>query len=246
MPRGSFNSARFYAITRTRYSWVVRLTRQGQRFEKSFSDRHYGGRPNALVHATDWRDRIVRAHPPQPRREKAMRPKGGNGPMPGVTADIDSHGKIQRWRAKTYVDKGTVLQRTFSATQHGQAAEHLAAQERARQLQQVTGLAWIHPEESQLRLAPSSVAPLPPVPEPIPANQVVRTSNSSGFPGVVRRARHWTAQTTTGGRWVSQSFRIERYGEEVALILAVWARLDQLAAVGTQDNLKAARAQPDA
>jgi len=246
MPRGSFNAVRFYAITRSRYSWVVRLIRHGQRFEKSFSDRAYGGEPSALLHATAWRDRIVREHPPKPRREKAMRPTGGNGPVPGVTADLDKQGKIQRWRAKTYVAEGTILQRTFSVTQHGRAAEQLATQERERQLQQVTGLAWIHPAESQLRRAPASRAVLPAVPEPVPANQVLRTSNSSGFPGVVRRARHWTAQTTTGGRWVSQSFRVERYGEEVALILAVWARLDQLAADAAQSNLKGSRAQSGA
>lgn len=246
MPRGSFNAVPFYAITRSRYGWVVRLTRHGQRFEKSFSDRAYGGEPSALLYATKWRDRMVREHPPRPRREKAMRPMGGNGPMPGVTADIDKHGKVQRWRAKTYVGENTVLQRTFSITQHGRSARRLATEERERQLQQVNGLAWIHPVESQLRLAPSSRTALPVVPESVPANQVVRTSNSSGFPGVVRRARYWTAQTTTGGRWVSQSFRVDDLGEEVALILAVWARLDQLAANGAPSNLKGIRAQSGA
>lgn len=233
MPKGQYNRDKFYAISRGRYGWSVRLTRDGQRIEKSFSDRTFGGEAKALVHARAWRDQIVREHPPRPRREKAMRPRGGSGPIPGVTCDLDARGRAMLWRAKTYVGPGKVLQKTFGVTRYGSQALQLAIEERQNQLRLVDGLAWVHPAERRLRNAAPSRRPLPRVPDPAPANQVPRSTNTSGFPGVIRRARHWTAQTVEGGKWVSQSFRIDRYGEEVSLILAVWARLDQLGVVVT-------------
>lgn len=228
MPRGQFNVARFYAISRHTYGWVVRLTRDGKRFERSFSDRAYGGEANALAHATNWRDQTVREHPPLARREKVMRPRGGSGPIPGVTPELDDNGKVKLWRVRTYAGKDQILQKTFSVVRYGNYAEQLAIDERHRHLQLIHGKSWIHPAERKLRKGLPSRRRLPVVPDALPTNQIVRTTNTSSFPGVVRRARHWTAQTTTGGKWVSQSFRIDHYGEEVALILAVWARLDQL------------------
>lgn len=220
--------ARFYAITRRQYGWVVRLVRDHQRFERSFSDRAYGGESKALIHATNWRNQIVREHPPLARREKVMRPRGGSGPIPGVTPELDKRGRVTRWRAKTYVSSGTILQKTFSVAVYGCAAEQLAMDERRRQLEFVKGLSWVHPAEHKLRSSAPARRALPVIPERVPANQIARSTNSSGFPGVVRRTKYWTAQTTIGGKWVSQSFRVDRHGEEVALILAVWARLDQL------------------
>lgn len=228
MPRGLFNAARLYALTRHRYGWVVRLVRNGQRFEKSFSDRAYGSEAMAFAHATKWRDEIVRTSPPLDRRDKVMRPRGGSGPIPGVTPELDEQGRVKLWRAKTYVGRGHILQKTFSVSRHGRAAKQLAIDERHKQLEQVNGHSWIHPAEPKLRTAAPSRQVLPAVPVPAPAHEVLRTTNTSGYPGVVRRARHWTAQTVVGGKWVSQSFRVDLLGEEVALILAIWARLDQL------------------
>lgn len=160
-----------------------------------------------------------------------MRPAGGNGPMPGVTPELDRTGRIKLWRAKTYVGPRKVLQKTFSSVRYGRSAMRLAIEERQRQLQALRGRSHVHPAEPELRTSPPSrTRKLPPVPDVPPTNQVRRATNTSGYPGVVRRGNHWTAQSTMGGKWVSQSYRIDRLGEEVALILAVWARLDQLEA----------------
>lgn len=223
----SSSIAPLYAITRRRYDWVVRLVRNGERFEKCFRDRVCGGKAEALVRATDWRDRIIHEHPPRARREKAMRRRINSGPVPGVTADTDDDGKIVRWRAKTYVSKEQILQKTFSVAIYGRAARRRAIEERARQLQFLDGLVRVHPEEEKLRQA---VPVKQSVGLTVAPNRLIRVTNSSGFPGVVRRGRYWTAQTTAGSAWVSQSFRVDVYGEEVALVLAVWARLDQLSA----------------
>lgn len=230
MPKGHYNPSDFYALYRHQSGWAVRLTRQGRRFEKSFSNRAFGGEAEALAHARSWRDNIVQAHPPLPRVEKAMRPAGGSGPMPGVTPELDRTSRIKLWRAKTYIGPGKVLQKTFSLVQYGSSALRLAIEERQRQLQALRGRSHVHPAEPELRSSRGSrTGELPAVPSVPPANQVRRTTNTSGYPGVVRRGNHWTAQSTMGGKWVSQSYRIDRLGEEVALILAVWARLDQLA-----------------
>lgn len=233
MPKDRFNSPDFYALYRRASGWTVRLTRQGRRFEKSFSDRAFGGQANALDHARSWRDQVVRAHPPPLRSQRATRRVGGSGPVPGVTPELDRDGRVKLWRAKTYVAPGKLLQKTFSSARYGRSAMRLAIEERHRQLQAVRGRCHVHPAEKELRRSPpSGKRGLPSMPTVLPANQVPRSTNASGYPGVVRRANHWTAQTTTGGRWVSRSYRIDRLGEEVALILAVWERLDQLAGTG--------------
>ena len=229
MPKGRYNTSDFYALSRNQSGWAVRLIRQGCRFEKCFSDRAFGGEAEALAHARSWRDEIVQAHPPLPRAQRAMRPAGGSGPMPGVTPELDKTGRIKLWRAKTSLGPGNVLQKTFSLVRYGSSAMRLAVEERQRQLQALRGRCHVHPAERELRRSPPSrTRKLPPVPNVPPTNQVRRTTNTSGYPGVVRRGNHWTAQSTMGGKWVSQSYRIDRLGEEVALILAVWARLDQL------------------
>ncbi|HZF83387.1 MAG TPA: hypothetical protein VE084_07790 [Burkholderiaceae bacterium] len=149
--------------------------------------------------------------------------------MPGVTPELDRNGRTKLWRAKTYVGPGKVLQKTFSSVRFGSSAMRLAIAERQRQLRALSGRSHVHPAEEELRnFPPSRKGGLPPLPKVLPANQVLRSTNASGYPGVVRRANHWTAQSTMDGKWVSQSYRIDRFGEEVALILAVWARLDQL------------------
>ena len=150
--------------------------------------------------------------------------------MPGVTPELHDNGEVKLWRVKTYVRKGEILQKTFSISTYGRRAEGLAIAERLKHLQAIEGLSWVHPSERKIRSAAPSRKTLPALPEPRPANEVPRSINTSGFPGVVRRAHHWTAQTVKGSRWVSQSFRVDVLGEEVALILAVWARLDQLRA----------------
>lgn len=227
-PNGRYKSEEYYAITRLRYGWCVRLVRHGRRLEKMFTDRAHGGKSAALFHAREWRDRLVREHPPTSRQERAMRPRAGSGPVPGVTCERDGDGRVRLWRAKTHVGPGKLLQKTFSVARYGSRAIDLAILERQKQLGLLLGPSWVHPVEPKVRAAAPRAQPLPPLPERLPANKVARSTNTSGYPGVVRRGRYWTAQTKAGGKWISQSFRIDLHGEGVALVLAVWARLDQL------------------
>ena len=235
MPKGQPRDASRYAISRMRYGWAVRLVRGGRRLEKSFSDRAHGGQDAALVFAQRWRDGMLRTHSPAPRRELATRQRSNGGPVPGVTRELDARGEVRLWRAKTYVRSGVILQKTFSVARWGALAGSMAVAERQAQLLAVTGLRRVHPAEEGLRAAPPPRGALPVVPKPVSASRIVRQTNRSGYPGVVMRLgsdgrpRHWTAQTTVGGRWVSRSFSIEKLGEPVALLLAIWAREDQLA-----------------
>ena len=237
MARGRPNAAEMYAISRRTYGWSVRLVRSGVRHEKSFSDRAYGGREHALCSARDWRDAMLAQHPPPPRRERAGQPRrrrieaaaGQRAAQAGVTPELDRSGRVKLWRAKTYLAQGTVLQKTFSVARWGAAAEPMAHAERRRQLQQMEGLCHIHPAEPALRARAIAHPPERPRPQPSEAAaDVLRSTNTSGCPGVVLRKSgsrsYWTAQTTRNGQWVSRSFSVATHGNEVALLLAIMER----------------------
>lgn len=230
MPQTPSGDTHLYAINGNRSGFAVRLVRGGHRIEKSFAEGKHGGRDAALAYAVRWRDEMVRLHTPASRRELAAKPRANGGPTPGVTSECDRHGQVKLWRAKTYVSPGVILQKTFSLKKWGRAARAMATAERRRQLEHLTGLRWVHPDEQRLRRAAPRRAALPPLPPPVPDGQRLRRNNQSGYPGVVPRRgsdgrrRYWTVQTTVGGRWVSRSFSIATYGSAVALILAVWER----------------------
>jgi len=239
MARGRPNAAGLYAISRRTYGWTVRLVRSGVRHERSFSDRAYGGRERALRSARDWRDAMLVLHPPPQRRERAQRPRRRRiepaaGPAAleaGVTPELDRRGRIRLWRAKTYLGEGRVLQKTFSIARWGAEAEPMARAERRRQLELMRGRRHPHPAEPALRARALARPPVVPLPQAPAAADVVRSTNTSGYAGVVLRKagsrRYWTAQTAQGGEWVSRSFSIARYGEEVALLLALMERQAQ-------------------
>lgn len=237
------NPESHYGISKTRWGWSVALVRQGVRYTKAFNASIYGDWDLALLYAQRWRDDIVEAHPPELRRERAMRPRANSsGPTPGVTPELDHQGNIKLWRAKTSLGLGKVLQRTFSLARWGAAAQEMALAERAWQLQQMTGASHVHRAELALRTQLSEGAPpRPPLPSLTPAPQPrLRRSNSSGVSGVVRRAGrgkhggYWTAQTVVGGRWISRSFPVDRHGEEQARLLAIEERARQLASLRGQ------------
>ncbi|MDQ8035504.1 MAG: hypothetical protein REJ50_26155 [Bordetella sp.] len=229
MPKGIENTAELYGIYRRAASWTVRIVRGGKRHERGFSDAMYGGRESSLTWAQHWRNKILKRFPPPARAALASMPKSSNATgHAGVTYELDARGEIKLWRAKTYVSRTKVLQRTFSVSRWGASAESRAREERASQLQQLTGRRQVHAQERQLRRQPVGSAPPAPAARSI---EVVRRSNTSGFDGVVRRRNpsgreHWTAQVTKDGRWTSRSYSIARLGEEVALILALMDRLD--------------------
>ena len=233
--KGQPNSDELYAIYRRDRGWTVRFVRSGKRHEKNFADSMFGGPDPALESAQAWRDGMLALHPPGPRRERAQKARRAQPAVAGVTAELGPSGQIRLWRAKTYVAAGRVLQKTFSVGRYGASAETLAHAERQRQLRLLTGLCRVHPSEEALRSRAQrkKLRPAPPVPA-LAVADVVRSTNTSGYPGVVLRSRagrsYWTAQSTQGGKWTSRSFSIERHGNEVALLLALMARQEQRAA----------------
>lgn len=222
-------SAALYAIHRAARGWEVHLMRQKKSYRRLFSDAKYGNQEAALAAAQAWRDEIIQMMVPQPRVQRVQRRRSNSsGPIPGVTAEYDSAGEIKLWRAKTYVDEGRVLQKTFSIHRYGATAQSLAIAERMRQLTEVTGLSAVHPEEPRLRAAPPRTEDGP---EPLRTDRLIRQTNRSGVTGVVFRAAGggwWTAQTTIGGQWVSQSFSVKQLGDTEAFARAVAARREQV------------------
>ncbi len=204
------------------------------RHYRHFRDELYKGEDLALRAAQVWRDNIIREHVPPTRQERAAKIIQTNKTgIAGVTCWVDSDGVPTLWRAKTRIGD-LVLQKAFSVSRWGNDARSLAIHERAMQLQQMEGLAYVHPHEAPLREATAELtAPLPSAKTWIELG-VARTNNRSGSPGVTRRKGlkahpgYWTAQATINGKWTSKSFSIAIYGEQGAKARAVVERTDQV------------------
>ncbi|MDB5830023.1 MAG: hypothetical protein JWQ73_4243 [Variovorax sp.] len=133
-----------------------------------------------------------------------------------------------------HLGRGHVLNKYFAIRRYGaKEAKLLAIAERHKQLQQMTGVRPVHPEEETVRRAPPHVLPTLP-PASIDVQAISRSNNLSGIVGVQlhcdRRGvpQAWVATTRLDGRDVSMVFALKKYGDEEALTLAIMARQDQL------------------
>jgi len=143
-----------YGINEYRSYWRVKIERRRQRFACTFSFAKLGGRDAALALAQAWRDKIVAAHPPVARQERAQKMRRNNKTgVAGVTCILWPDGRPRQWLAKTSLGRGNLLQKAFSVYRYGEDAERLAIAERQRQLAQMRGLARIHPVEEIVRKA---------------------------------------------------------------------------------------------
>lgn len=235
MPKGIPNSAAMYGIYPRSWGYEVSIVRNGKRYFQQFGRASYGGDAQALRQAQEWRDGVVRSVPPVPRRTRAEKLRVNNTTgVSGVFCQVAPGGKVRAWVAKTYIGQDEILRTDFPVNTVGEAAQALAIEERARQLERMDGLARLHPAEESIRTS----APASPAETLVPKrskSEIKRSTNSSGVSGVHFKAPnpghpgYWLAITYTAGRGsVSKAFSIKEHGAEKAKQLAIEERQRQL------------------
>lgn len=224
-----------YGITRGGRGWRVELKRGGVTLFKRFTFKMHQGEEAALLRAQVWRDQMIKKHPPVPRRQRAdMLRRNNSSGIPGVTCRTGTEGEPRYWIVQTYIGPGAMLRKCFSVGRYGPDAKRLAIAERQLHLRQMAGLARVHPDEARLRAAPRR--PLPPdCPAPKAARELLRSTNSSGIPGVLHRRSgpsdpgRWIASTRSKkGPSFHQSFSVAKHGDAEAKALAIAARRMQV------------------
>lgn len=235
MPKGIPNPAPMYGIYPRAWGFEVSIVRNGTRHYKQFGRASYGSEEQALLQAREWRDGVVRSVPPMPRRTRAEKLRVNNTTgVSGVFCQVASGGKVRAWVAKTYIGQDEILRTDFPVNAMGEAAQALAIEERARQLERMAGLARLHPAEEAIRKSPpaASAAQLSPKRS---KSEIKRSTNSSGVSGVHFKAPnpghpgYWLAITYTAGKGsVSKAFSIKEHGPEKAKLLAIEERERQL------------------
>jgi hypothetical protein len=237
MPKGIPNPAAMYGIYLRAWGYEVSIVRNGTRYYKQFGRASYGSQEQALLQAQDWRDQIVRSVPPVPRRTRAEKLRVNNTTgVSGVFAQVDADGKVRAWVAKTYLGQDEILRTDFPVNAMGEAAQALAIEERARQLERMAGLARLHPAEEMIRTAPLPPPTFAELRSPKRSkSEIKRSTNSSGVSGVhfkspnVGHPGYWLAITYTAGKGsVSKAFSIKEHGHDGAKQMAVEERERQL------------------
>lgn len=234
MPKGVPNLADMYGIYSRPWGFEVSIVRAGVRHRAAFGWASYGGVSQALMHAQQWRDALVKSLPPATRRSRAekIRPNNKTG-VPGVFRLLSANGKMLGWLARTYIARDQILRALFVADGPGGAARSMAIRERERQLGQMSGLAKVHPAEEAIRNAPARpTAGLLPKRSP---SEIVRKNNRSGVAGVTFKAPrsehpgYWMAITYSAAKGsVSKAFSVAEHGYDKARTLAVKERQRQL------------------
>lgn len=235
MPKGIPNSAAMYGIYPRSWGYEVSIVRNGKRYFQQFGRASYGGDAQALRQAQEWRDGVVRSVPPVPRRTRAEKLRVNNTTgVSGVFCQVAPGGKVRAWVAKTYIGQDEILRTDFPVNTVGEAAQALAIEERARQLERMDGLARLHPAEESIRTSPPASTAETLVPKRS-KSEIKRSTNSSGVSGVHFKAPnpghpgYWLAITYTAGRGsVSKAFSIKEHGAEKAKQLAIEERQRQL------------------
>lgn len=226
-----------YGIRRRVRHWAVAIQRDGVTLGKIFSFTVYGSKAAALRQAQAWRDEIIRQHPPATRQQFAATPRRNNtSGYTGVKLFKDKDGTPRYWEASTRLGPGNTVRKFFSIKLYGDAhAKDLAIAERQRQLELIDGRIQTHPDEAKLREIP--------VPRLLPSDnkrpkrlpqEALNTTNTSGYPGVSFRVDknwnipYWMAVTRVGGKTMTKSFSIKRYGDAQAKQLAIAERQKQM------------------
>ncbi len=235
MPRGIPNPAAMYGISPRVWGFEVSIVRNGTRYYKQFGRASYGSVEQALLQAQDWRDEVVRSVPPLPRRTRAEELRANNTTgVSGVFCQVRAGGKVRAGGAKPYPGQDEILRTDFSVGAVGQAAQTLAIEERARQLERMAGLSRLHPAEEAIRTGPAVHSAEPRLPKRS-KSEIRRCTNSSGVSGVhfkspnIGHPGYWLAITYTAGKGsVSKAFSIKEHGADGAKRLAIEERERQL------------------
>lgn len=239
-----------YGICTRPWGFEVSLVRNGERHYKQFGKASYGGEEQALLQAQDWRDHVVRSHPPVSRRARAEKPRAnttnGTG-VPGVFHRLAPGGRVRGWLAKTYIGKDEILRADFPVEGLGKAARTLALRERAQQLERMTGLARPHPAEEAIRMGLSAHAPGQREAKRS-KSEITRRNNTSGVSGVhfktpnPRHPGYWLAITYSTARGsVSKAFSVKDHGHDLAKDMAIAERQRQLAEKARADEADVTR-----
>lgn len=123
--------------------WHVALVRDGQAFQKNFSDTRYGGEQEAKRMAQAWRDTIVAQYPAMSLAKFCSIPRSNNtSGIPGVIfcseTRVGRGGKkyqYARWIALFLDEHGRYTQRSFPLNKYSnEVAKRLATEERARRV----------------------------------------------------------------------------------------------------------------
>ena len=234
-----------YGIAPRAWGFEVSLVRGGTRYYRQFGRASYGGLEQALLQAQDWRDAVVRSVPPVARRTRAEKLRANNTTgVSGVFCQVAAGGRVRAWVAKTYIGQDEILRTDFPVDSVGNAAQTLAIEERAKQLNRMSGLARLHPAEEAIRQGMTVQSPGPRASKRS-KSEITRSTNSSGVSGVqfkMPNAGHpgyWLATTFTTGRGsVCKAFSVKEHGYDTAKSLAIAERARQLA-----DKLKDAEPQ---
>jgi hypothetical protein len=233
MRKWTRKSSLMYGIDRLDASWLVSLIRDRERLVKSFAFSIYGGPEAALRAAQAWRDEVLRTHPPLLKQEKAQRARNDNkSGVPGVVCLYKPDGTVERWLAKTQLEPGKILQKSFAVGRYGRQAKALAIAERQRQLAQMTGHVILHPAADPSRVPPPAKARANP--PAIHRVEVLRRDNTTGIAGVSCKLgpdgqpRVWVAKTVLpSGQTLRKDFSVARHGDQ-AQALAIAERQKQL------------------
>lgn len=132
----------------------------------------------------------------------------------GLTKVCHAKKGASAWRVTLYRDGAKIIEKEFPFLRHGGEEQALRVAEAFR-------------NEAVLLYPPAESAQ---------TRQRKRKSNTSGYPGVSKqtmgRYTYWVAQTKTReGRKLCNAYRIELYGDERALKMALEAREKQLKSI---------------
>jgi len=157
MNKANNTSNELYGISRidnerhSAHAWRVSLRRHGKRHVKNFTDKKYGGSELALRAAKQYRDTLVKEHPPISRKEfcniKRRHNKSG---ITGVYTYRKTYtlkdGTVKEswyWEANWPNENGESVSKSFPVNRFGdEQAKQMAINAREQGMRTVSGTFW--------------------------------------------------------------------------------------------------------
>lgn len=157
MKQGNSQSDDDYGISRIddekyrTFAWRVKLMRHGRQHVKNFPDLKFGGGEQALHRARQYRDELVRTHPPITRKEMCQIKRSNN--KSGITGVctyakryVRRDGSVKEnwyWEGSWPNDKGESIKAIFPVKKYGpELARQMAINARQRGIECIEGVFW--------------------------------------------------------------------------------------------------------
>ena len=137
------NISRVDQEKKNQHGWLVRMMRDGEKFQKFFYDGTHGGKMNALRRAKEYRDELLRQYPPSVRGNMFNRINSRNtSGYAGIhkTRSIKRGYSYEVWQAGWVLPDGQQINRKFHYSPDGRseaAALKLAIKARKAGLKEV-------------------------------------------------------------------------------------------------------------